>query len=433
MKPKLLGILVSILAFGLMIQPSVRAQTSTFVYQGKLNYQDAVLNGRVDLQFRLYNAASNGNVVGSTPTVVFDDLAITDGLVTVELDFGADAFDGNPRWLEIGMRVWDGTGAYTLLSPRQPITPAPYAMRAMVDEADDSVSWSEISGIVGTGSSQVASGDHNHLGQTWSGEASAGLTVQNEVGTGVVGESSSSLGIGVYGHASSATGTTYGVYGQSASATGYGVYAQGTATDLGLANGTIRSDRVSGSDLNLYSNDEVEVHLDDDGDSHSSFTVYDGEDQVAFQVSETGEIRWKERTGYVSISAAAFGPFTDGREFWNRGDSVYMEGSTCCSFYAPVQLPHGAEVTKLTFKWEDFSMFGDSKLTLYRNHHNGSSTEMAEALSTNFLGLGQSYDDTIDTPSINNSVYSYYLHLGLPTANIKCFGAIIEYTCTSPY
>ena len=54
---------------------------------------------------------------------------VTNGLFTVTLDFGSGVFDGNARWLDIGVRT-NGGGAFTSLSPRQPILPTPYALYA---------------------------------------------------------------------------------------------------------------------------------------------------------------------------------------------------------------------------------------------------------------------------------------------------------------
>jgi hypothetical protein len=56
-------------------------------------------------------------------------LGVSNGLFTVALDFGSGIFDGNPRWLEIGVRTNAGV-AFAVLSPRQPLTPAPYAIYA---------------------------------------------------------------------------------------------------------------------------------------------------------------------------------------------------------------------------------------------------------------------------------------------------------------
>ena len=56
-------------------------------------------------------------------------IAVTNGLFTVTLDFGA-TFTGRAFWLEIGARSGT-TNGFTILSPRQPITPAPYATSAV--------------------------------------------------------------------------------------------------------------------------------------------------------------------------------------------------------------------------------------------------------------------------------------------------------------
>jgi len=54
--------------------------------------------------------------------------SISNGLFAVTLDFGG-VFDGSARWLEIAVRT-NGGGAFVALSPRQPITATPYAVRA---------------------------------------------------------------------------------------------------------------------------------------------------------------------------------------------------------------------------------------------------------------------------------------------------------------
>ena len=53
--------------------------------------------------------------------------ALSNGLFTVTLDFGAGIFDGTSRWLELGVRT-NGGGAFGFLTPRQAVTPTPYAI-----------------------------------------------------------------------------------------------------------------------------------------------------------------------------------------------------------------------------------------------------------------------------------------------------------------
>lgn len=97
------------------------AQTdTTFTYQGELKDGGALANGSFAMDFSLWNAESSGSQIGSIQS--FSAVSVSDGRFTVELDFGTNAFNNDDRWLEI---VVEGVP----LSPRQPITRAPYAMQ----------------------------------------------------------------------------------------------------------------------------------------------------------------------------------------------------------------------------------------------------------------------------------------------------------------
>lgn len=106
---------------------AVIAQPSTFTYQGQLSSGGSAATGLFDMRFTLFDAANLGNQVGSPITVA--PLGVTNGLFTAELTFGAAAFDGNSRWLELSVRT-NGAPAYTNLTPRQLLTATPYAIRA---------------------------------------------------------------------------------------------------------------------------------------------------------------------------------------------------------------------------------------------------------------------------------------------------------------
>lgn len=106
----------------------VLAQGTAFTYQGVLSQGGAGVNGSSDLTFTLYNAASGGATVGASNVV--NDLVMSNGLFAVTLDFGAGAFDGSSRWLQIAVRPGASTGGYTNLAPRTPITATPYAIHA---------------------------------------------------------------------------------------------------------------------------------------------------------------------------------------------------------------------------------------------------------------------------------------------------------------
>ena len=105
----------------------VAAQGTAFTYQGRITFNGAPANGVYDFDFGLYNTASGGSLLGSADFVL--NVPVTNGLFTVSLDFGAN-FTGAARWLEIAVRTNVGGTLFTLLMPRQPITPAPYAITA---------------------------------------------------------------------------------------------------------------------------------------------------------------------------------------------------------------------------------------------------------------------------------------------------------------
>jgi hypothetical protein len=120
------------------------------------------------------------------------------------------------------------------------LTNVPGGFSDDVDNVDDSVSWSEISGIVGTGGSEVAAGDHDHFGETWSGSGGYGLRIENSGSYGIRGSTSSGIGgAGVYGHGS--TSGTYGVFGTVADGSsdgGHFVDLYSGATSVGVWAGT---------------------------------------------------------------------------------------------------------------------------------------------------------------------------------------------------
>jgi hypothetical protein len=106
---------------------SLRAQGTAFTYQGRLNDGGSPANGSYDLQFALYDAPTNGNTISVPQTNLA--VAVASGLFTTNLDFGA-VFTGTSYWLSIGVRTNGNTNAFTLLWPRQPVLPVPYAIFA---------------------------------------------------------------------------------------------------------------------------------------------------------------------------------------------------------------------------------------------------------------------------------------------------------------
>jgi hypothetical protein len=133
------------------------AQSTAFSYQGKLSETGAPANGTYDFQVSIYDAASGGSQVGSVLTA--DDVVVTGGLFTLYPDFGGGVFDGQPRWLEVAVRAGASTGAFTTLTPRQPVLATPYAQRALFAAGVPSGSIGSSQLAAGAvGASQIADG-----------------------------------------------------------------------------------------------------------------------------------------------------------------------------------------------------------------------------------------------------------------------------------
>ena len=128
-----------------LVSPALAAVGTAFTYQGRLTDGGSNASGTYDFEFKLYDASTGGSQVGSTVTQ--GDITVTAGLFTVSLDFGSSAFTGSARWLEVGVRAGSSTGAYTALSPRQELTPTPYALYASNSANSAAAPWSGLTGV----------------------------------------------------------------------------------------------------------------------------------------------------------------------------------------------------------------------------------------------------------------------------------------------
>ena len=95
-------------------------QTTAFTYQGNLTSSGQPANGAFDLTFKLFNAVTGGNQLGSITMSAFP---VVNGKFTTDLDFPGQ-FTGEQTWVEVTL----GT---QVLSPRQPVNTVPVAEFAL--------------------------------------------------------------------------------------------------------------------------------------------------------------------------------------------------------------------------------------------------------------------------------------------------------------
>ena len=176
-----LSILVVALWYNVL---TVAAQTTAFSYQGQLNDGGSPANGSYDIQFKLFDSLTAGAQVGSTVSVT--NVAVSSGIFTVTLDFGASAFPGANRWLEISVRL-AGAGTYTTLTPRQALTSTPYALKSLSTTTADGLSAACVGCVSST---QIGAGSGNYIQNTTTQQVGSNFNIS---GNGLIG---GNVGIG---------------------------------------------------------------------------------------------------------------------------------------------------------------------------------------------------------------------------------------------
>jgi hypothetical protein len=128
MKKLLLCVGTFVLLFLLNLQLSpVHAQGTAFTYQGQLQDSGGLANGSYNLAFTLFNTSNAVTAIAGP--VTNNAVNVTNGLFTVQIDFGAGVFTGQTNWLQIGVAS-NAVSAFTTLSPLQELTPVPGAIYA---------------------------------------------------------------------------------------------------------------------------------------------------------------------------------------------------------------------------------------------------------------------------------------------------------------
>jgi hypothetical protein len=150
----LLTVLILLVALGMAGVASAAPMGTAFTYQGRLAdaNESATGFGFYEFEFKVYDSVSDGNQVDGTFSL--RSVEVVDGYFTVQLDFGSDTFRGDARWLQVGVRPIDTADPFVTLSPRQELTPTPYALYAGDDGdwiSSDSDMYSSASGNVGIG------------------------------------------------------------------------------------------------------------------------------------------------------------------------------------------------------------------------------------------------------------------------------------------
>jgi hypothetical protein len=255
LQPFIVAISLAVVLFSSGI---VQAQSTAFSYQGTLAQNGTPANGTFQMTFSLWTAETGGNQVGTT--IGPQPVVVTNGNFAALLDFGAGAFPGDNRFLEI-------TVGTTVLSPRPRMQSVPYAIRALT--VTGPVSGSNASAVLTVTNAQpgITNPSPTNLPPAaLRAEATAG-TNQN---VGVLGVANGADGIGVLGITNGGGNNAIAVLGLSTSPSGSttGLLAEvsspnGTAVEAQVAAGgagyLFKGSSGKNSQFSVHSNGNVDV------------------------------------------------------------------------------------------------------------------------------------------------------------------------------
>ncbi len=135
----------------------------------------------------------------------------------------------------------------------------------------------------------------------------------------------------------------------------------------------------------------------------------------------------------ITLTGADFQP-TGECSFNNSGTSlttIPVSIGGCSNFIAPLQLPDGVTIEKITFYWKDSSVEHQAYLDLDSSNLNGSRTILISVPTNGYEDEpSSSYADVSIT--VDNEQYGYFLAIQMPsTEAVVIYGVQIEYS--TPY
>lgn len=239
---------------------ATNGQTTEFTYQGRLTDLSAAqpTGGTYQMQFALFDAAEGGNQIGATFSN--PNVQVINGIFTVSLNFGAEAFSGASRFLQI--RIFStATNAYIALNPRQPLTSAPYALKSL--NANTAETANNSNNLGGIAANQYVLTDDSRLSDDRNPTAGSGFYIQNTnsvqpaanfniAGNGTAGGTLSGNAVNSATQYNIGNSRVLGVAGQNNTFTGFGAGNLNTGINNSFFGRSAGFDNTSGGQNSFF-------------------------------------------------------------------------------------------------------------------------------------------------------------------------------------
>ncbi|MFK5893000.1 MAG: hypothetical protein QM504_07240 [Pseudomonadota bacterium] len=440
-KQMIFWVAVSLIALNLNAAPLA----TNFTYQGQLKVSNALANGSYDFQFTAYDTDGLlGNTGTNLAQVQVASVSVVNGVFTTQLDFAGVVFQGDKVWLEVAVRTGGSTGGYQQLLPRQEVSSAPYAIQAQFVSADAITGTEIFNGSVGSDdlasnsvtSTKIANNAVN-TNQIADNSITASKIANNSVDLSAIQFNAVDSfkivdnSITAFDLAPNSVGTSE----ISANAVGISEIAPNAVGSSEIYSNAVGSDEII--------NSEVQNRIT--GNCITGLFIQ--------SVNEDGSVncaRPDRFSGVINIPAAAFRDKAGHQNTllfdWARISNylyLFATGSTSPTtrgdFEAPVYLPIGAKVNKITAYYYDNDSISDVFILMSlkkRNTIDTNSFFIAQAYLLNSTGASttiQSISSNSSSNIVATTDYFYSLDLIIEVGknsdkNSRFYGAKIEYS-----
>lgn len=197
----------------------------------------------------------------------------------------------------------------------------------------------------------------------------------------------------------------------------------------GVTTGLISNNHILDEDINTYADIEP---------SKIRGTAVNLTDAQSIGGTKTFEdLNIDATTRRLALSSAAFVPGSSAHSYL-RGTGYLRNTATGEQYYwASVSLPHGASVTELRATFDDSDAMYDGSIQLIKIYmFSAGEVIMAGASTSGTPGLTTVNDTSINSETISNDAYNYYLLVSMQyntlSLNMRLYGAEIVYTVTKP-
>lgn len=388
------------------------AHAQSFTYQGVLTDSSGnPVNAPQDFQFTIFTAASGGAAIGAVTTT--SDVFPENGRFTATVSPGAGVFTGADRWLQVSVRP-TGSPTYTILLPRQKLTPTPYALRSLSDR------WKDAGASATT--NDPALGNAVFLNRVTPISGADFFTVSTPTGPGNYG--------GMYVETQSGTGLPF-----------YGYATNNVARAWTYVNGSDGTWRLNVGGDRMFVSNTGKVGIATNPSGPETLQV-NGAVAAAGVVTALNHTYTTPRTRYLSIGAEAFHPQSSATLGNFGGEPLsnfaYLDTSVGSGFlFAPVHLPHAAVISAVTFYLVDGSTsVGVRGALLRRSVQFRTSEIISEASTSGSTGDAAAYAGYAPQfPIVDNTAYTYFASAWCSDwqgSSTAIASVVITYTVTEP-